>query len=188
MKKKIFLVILSLIVGCYLYWTTTPSYCIYMIYYNRKNPPMVEIYSNRLISYGESAIPSIINTIRKESPFVRGYGMLPEILLKIGDKAYQSLHQEIKIEKIVRSRSYLIFTLQSAFDDWSYFENWLFDLKTNQLNYFHLTHMYHLLKQRFDRTSELPIWDEQNSNFPSQLDKWWAQYKKKIKNFKTQKK
>ena len=143
MKKKLFLVlvIFSLIVGCYLYWTTTPSYCIYMMHYNRKNPPMFEIYSNRLISYGESSIPSIINTIRKESPFVRGYGILPEILSKIGDKAYYSLLQEIKTEKRVRSRSYLIFTLQSAFDDWSYFENWLFDLKANQLNYFHLTEL-----------------------------------------------
>jgi len=39
--------------------------------------------------------------------------------------------------------------------------------------------MYHLLKQRFDQTSPLPIWNEQNSNFPSELDKWWAQCSKK---------
>lgn len=120
-----------------------------------------------LVAMGENAVPAIIRTLRRESPWTRDTVSLVGVLADIGKPAHKLLLEEIEKERDPQTRIYLIHTLQSAFNDFRYLPYWLDLLRNSQLTY---TSRY-LNQQLYDFTSknlESPIIQEALDSMPEE--------------------
>jgi hypothetical protein len=128
-----------------------------------------------LISCGPSSIGPTIATLRRESPWARNYCYLPAVLRHFGEHAHQQLLMAIDSETDNRSRSFLIFSLQDAFNDFSRLDRWLAEPVSTSS--YAITFMAHDVRRAFPDAP--PLKSESSSGLNPDFLAWWRVHQSK---------
>jgi len=124
---------------------------------------------DRIVAVGPRAIPAILRSIRRNSPWSRRYCYLPIALGELGEPARVALVRAIDSENDPMKQAYLISSLQKGFGDFSRFDLWLGRNTEEPASRWALTHFAGDIQAHFEDAPPLQRDGEVNPDFLE----WW---------------
>jgi hypothetical protein len=137
MKTKPLYVIASsyIVAGLVLGWVMWPTIVVSSLHFvEKKGEEPSRRACDRVVGVGPRAVPAIIRSIKRNSPWVRVHCYLPIALGKLGQPARDSLLEAIDSETNPKIRAFLISSLQSGLSDFSRFDIWFEDAKAGRVS------------------------------------------------------
>lgn len=154
-------------------WAVAPTLAVWSLdFIEHKGEEPSRRACDRIVYFGERAIPAIIAGIESHSPWVRGQCYLPVALKEIGGSAHNQLLAAIDQQHDPYVRACLISSLHTAFEDYSRLHIILDDAEQSRLSEWTLTHLAYDVRYRFP---EAPLLQTEDRKLNPKFVAYWEE-------------
>jgi hypothetical protein len=171
--KRLSIVVVLMVTACAVGWLLWPSIVVgSLCFADKKGEASGRRACDRIVAVGPRAIPAIIRSVKRNSPWVRRYCYLPIALGELGEPAHEALLAAIDSETDPGDRAKLASSLLKGFKDFSRVSVVIEDTQAGRINDHPLYMMAPLIRDA--HTNAPPVLLE-NRQVNPQFATWWGE-------------